>query len=158
MHLVIALLLCGLGTSIQAQNPSVVFSELMWMGSTGSNSDEWIELYNQSDAEMDLSDWSIVRLTKDGEEVMLHIEEAKVAPRATFLIANYSSENPRSNLATQPQLVSSAIALPNTKLQLRLYDGDPEKGGKLVDVADDGKGSPLAGDNKLKHAMVRNRF
>lgn len=65
MHLVIALLLCGLGTSIQAQNPGVVFSELMWMGSTGSNSDEWIELYNQSDAEMDLSDWSIVRLTKE---------------------------------------------------------------------------------------------
>lgn len=61
---------------------------------------------------------------------MLHIQEAKVVLRATFLIANYSSEDPRSSLATQPQLVSSAVALPNTKLQLRLYDGDPEKGGK----------------------------
>ena len=33
-----------------------------------------------------------------------------------------------------------------------------KRGANLVDVADDGKGSPLAGDNKLKHAMVRIAF
>ena len=156
MHLVFALLLCSLGTAAQAQNPGpIVFSELMWMGSSASSSDEWIELYNRSDAQVDLVNWTIVRLTKDGEEVMLQIQEGEIPAHATFLISNYSSDDSRSRLAVQPQLVDPAISLPNTKLQLRLYNGDPEKGAKLIDTADDGSGAPLAGDNKLKRAMVR---
>ena len=160
MHLVVALLLCGLGTVVQAQNydPKIVFSELMWMGSSASSSDEWIELYNRRDVQIDLAGWTIVRLTKDGEEIMLQIQEGKIPAHATFLISNYSSDDPRSRLAVQPQLVDAAVSLPNTKLQLRLYDGDPEKGGKLVDTADDGSGAPFAGDNKLKYAMMRVAF
>ena len=55
-------------------------------------------------------------------------------------------------------VVATAVALPNSKLQLRLYDGDPEAGGNLIDSADDGTGAPLAGDNKKKAAMVRVEF
>ena len=46
----------------------------------------------------------------------------------------------------------------NSKLQLRLYDGEPSSGGTLVDIADDGSGAPLAGDPKLKQSMVRIDF
>ena len=31
---------------LYAQSPSIVFSEIMWMGSSASSADEWIELYN----------------------------------------------------------------------------------------------------------------
>ena len=31
---------------LYAQSPSVVFSEIMWMGSSASSADEWIALYN----------------------------------------------------------------------------------------------------------------
>ena len=156
MYFVIALMLCALGTSAQATTPrEVIFSEIMWMGSTSSSADEWVELYNRSEAEIDLAGWTIARLTNDGEEIMLLIPEGKIPARATFLIANYPSDDSRSRLNIQPQLVDAAVALANTKLQLRLYNGIPDEGGELIDVADDGKGAPLAGDNDLKQAMVR---
>ena len=89
---------------------------------------------------------------------MLRLEEGTIAPGGTFLIANYSQDDERSHLAAPPQLVDAALSLPNTKLQLRLYDGDPEATAQLVDLADDGKGAPLAGDSQMKHAMVRIDF
>lgn len=136
----------------------VVFSELMWMGSPVSSADEWVELCNRSQDTIDLSGWTITRQLEGREAVMLRIEQGKLPPGAAFLIANYPPEDPRSALAVQPQFVASALSLPNTKLQLRLYDGDPEAGAHLVDVADDGSGAPLAGDAQLKQAMVRVLF
>ena len=148
-----------LAAPLAAEEPKqVVFSELMWMGSNASSADEWIELYNRSSVEIDLSGWTITRLAKDGEEVMVLIEQGNISPQGTFLIANYAPDNTQSMLAVNPQQVSPAISLPNTKLQLRLYNGNPEENADLMDVADDGKGSPLAGDTKLKQAMVRLAF
>lgn len=144
---------------LAASDPKqVVFSELMWMGSNASSADEWIELYNRSDSEIDLSGWTITRLANDGEVVMVLIEQGSISPQGTFLIANYPPDNSQSMLAVNPQQVSPAVSLPNTKLQLRLYNGNPEESADLLDVADDGKGAPLAGDTKLKQAMVRLAF
>ena len=85
-------------------------------------------------------------------------EAGTVAPGATFLIANYAPDDERSHLADTPQLVDAAISLPNSKLQLRLYDGDPEANAQLIDMADDGKGAPFAGNSQMKYAMVRIDF
>ena len=156
MYFFIALLLFAFGQSAQAAPPrEVVFSEIMWMGSSSSSADEWIELYNRSDEEIDLAGWTIARHSNSGEDIMLSIPEGKISAHATFLIANYHSDDSRSLLNTQPQLVDAALALPNTKLQLRLYNHLPNEGGELIDLADDGKGTPLAGDNNQKHSMVR---
>ena len=133
----------------------VVFSELMWMGSPVSSADEWIELYNRSSAAIELAGWTITRQLDESESIMLRIEEGTIAPGATFLIANFPPDDPRSALAVQAQLATAAVSLPNTKLQLRLYDGNPKAGAHLVDIADDGGGAPLAGDPQLKKAMVR---
>ena len=76
----------------------------------------------------------------------------------TFLIANYSPNHENSHLAVESQYVAPTVSLPNTKLLLRLYDGDPQEGGKLVDVVDDGRGTPFRGDASLKRAMVRIAF
>jgi hypothetical protein len=143
-------------TALWATPPGrVVFSELMWMGSPVSAADEWIELCNRGPDPVDLRGWTITRQLEDREAIMLRIEEGEIAPGAAFLIANFSPEDERSALAVQPHLVEPALSLPNTRLQLRLYDGDPESGAHLVDVADDGSGAPLAGDPQLKKAMVR---
>ena len=153
----LASLLFALQLSAQQPGP-VVFSEIMWMGSTASSADEWVELYNRSAEPVELAGWTITRLTADGEQTMLTIEAGVLAPSRTFLIANYGPEHKNSQLAVQPQLVSSQLSLPNTRLQLRLYDALPEQGGQLIDTADDGTGAPLAGDNTLKRSMVRVRF
>ena len=135
----------------------VVFSELMWMGSESSSADEWIELYNRGSSAKDLSGWTITQTGKDGEEtVMLQLPEGTIAPGAAFLISNYNAA--RSQISVEPDLVETGVSLPNSKLLLRLYNGDPEAGGDLIDTADDGSGAPLAGDNKQKAAMVRVEF
>ncbi|MCY3760770.1 MAG: lamin tail domain-containing protein [Gemmatimonadetes bacterium] len=145
-------------TSVAAGEPGdVVFSELMWMGSESSSADEWIELYNRGSSAKDLSGWTITQTGKDGEEaVMLRLSEGRIAPGAAFLISNYNAA--RSQISVDPDVVATSVALPNSKLLLRLYSGDPEAGGNLIDTADDGSGAPLAGDNKQKAAMVRVEF
>ena len=69
-------------------------------------------------------------------------------------VANYAADNPRSRLAISPDLVATAVSLANARLQLRLYN----RQGQLIDLADDGRGTPLAGDARLKRSMVRIAF
>jgi hypothetical protein len=153
-------LLCSITSSVRAEPPGpVVFSEIMWMGSTASSSDEWVELFNRSRDPVDLSGWVITRLGSDGETVeMLRLDPVSLAAGDVFLVANYSDGNSRTVLGVTPGLVSSAVSLSNSKLQVRLYDAPPEEGGRLIDTADDGSGAPFAGDGTLKQAMVRIDF
>jgi hypothetical protein len=43
-----------------ADEGDVVINELMWMGSFGDNDDEWIELRNTTDEDIDISNWRIL--------------------------------------------------------------------------------------------------
>ncbi len=140
---------------LYAQSPSIVISEIMWMGSSLSSADEWVELYNAGDSTQALDGWTLTRLTSLGEEAMLTIEQGMIRPGETFLIANYAADHANSRLATVPDLVDASLSLPNSKLQLALYNGSPEFGGQLIDIADDGKGAPLAGDSAQKRSMER---
>ena len=128
------------------------------MGSSASSADEWIELYNTGETTQDLSQWTLTRLTDEGEQVMLVIESGQINPGETFLIANYSSDHKNTRLESLPQLVNAALSLPNSKLQLRLYTGQPDTGAILIDIADDGSGTPLASDSEQKRSMVRIQF
>ena len=154
----IALVFFALAAPLSAQPGPVVISELMWPGSTASTADEWIELYNSSDATVDLAGWTLTYRSGAEDKVMFVFDAAEIPPRQTFLIANYAADHKNSLLAVQPQRVDAAVSLPNTKLLLRLYDGDPQAGGQLIDVADDGRGAPFAGDSASKSAMVRIAF
>ena len=109
----------------------------------------------RSNEPQDLRGWTLTRLGDQGEQVLLTIEEGQIDAGQTFLIANYAADHANSQLATVPQLVNSALSLPNSKLQLSLYAGHPDDGAELVDVADDGRGIPLAGDATLKRSMER---
>jgi hypothetical protein len=151
MYRTIALLLSLAALPVQAQTRSLVFSELMWMGSNASGADEWIELYNRSTGEIDISGWSITRLNGSEEEIMLEFPAITIPAAGTLLIANYAADDDRSHLAVQPNIIDAAVSLANSRLLLRLYDPT----GMLVDSADDGSGAPFAGDAELKHSMVR---
>ncbi len=119
--------------------PRVVISELLWMGSSQSSSDEWIELRNTSSEPIDLSGWSLTKLSGGNTVTMLTIPSGTIALNGYFLIARNPADN--SRLAAVPDLVSSSLSLVNSKLQIALRDG----AGTLIDTADDGSGSPLAG-------------
>ena len=74
------MLVLALPIGAQTVNPQVVFSEIMWMGSSVSSADEWIELYNAGDTPQDLSQWTLTRLTSEGEQVMLVIDSGQINP------------------------------------------------------------------------------
>ena len=144
--------------AVSAQPGPVVIAELMWPGSTASTADEWIELYNPSDSTVDIAGWTLTYRSGNEDKVMIVLDAAEIPPRQTFLIANYAADHKKSLLAVEPQRVDPAVSLPNTKLLLHLYAGDPQAGGQLMDVADDGRGAPFAGDAASKSAMVRIAF
>jgi DNA/RNA endonuclease YhcR with UshA esterase domain len=134
--------------------PPVVINELMWMGSSASSADEWIELRNISEAMVDLSGWQITRRSGGTEALMLSIPSGKSIPASGYLlIANNAPtamfgtapDQKESPLAAAPDLVDASVSLLNSGLQLKLYAGAWDAGALLVDTADDGSGNPLAG-------------
>ncbi|MFH1008432.1 MAG: lamin tail domain-containing protein [Candidatus Latescibacterota bacterium] len=134
-----------------ATSGDVVISELLWMGSTASSADEWIELRNMTDSEILLDGWTLEKAATTGDT--LTIPEGKTIPaRGFFMIANYAPSSENSRLAVTADWVTTAVALVNTQLQIVLKDAQ----GQVVDVADDGVGDPAAGDNDAKASMVRN--
>ena len=128
----------------------LIINELMWMGSSMSGGDEWIELRNMTDAEIDLSGCQLTKKlsTSDLETLMLEIPNGDmIGVEGFYLISNYSHDNASSNLNIEPDLVNTAVGLNNSKLQIKLYcGGDWDNGGILIDTADDGIGSPLSGE------------
>jgi hypothetical protein len=131
----------------------VLFSELMWMGDFQSSFNEWIKLWNRTGEPIDLTNWTIMSFRDGAEELMLTIPKGMIPPLGYFLIANSSAEE--SNIAVEPELVTSDVSLPNSRLQLKLYNGPFDGDGVLIDVADDGIGAPAGGDNEAKRSMVR---
>ncbi len=146
----------------QSQNPAVslsvspgdvVINELMWMGSSASGSDEWVELKNITNSTIDFSvnNWSIYK----NDSLMLVIDSGTLDPNSYFLISNYDADSASSVLDVTPDLVKTAISLSNSGAQYKLYDA-ADNAGSLIDAADDGTGAPLAGDNTNKYSMERN--
>ena len=135
----------------------VVINELMWMGTSLSTADEWIELRNMKDYEIDLSGWQITRKFGGTEVLMLTIPSGKtIAANGYFLISNYQSSSSQINDSIISDLITTAVALNNSDLQIKLYKDDWTNITNLIDSADDGIGSPAAGDNTFKYSMERN--
>ncbi len=141
----------------QADGQTIVINELMWMGSSVSSADEWIELRNVSDQTVDVSGWSLTKKSNGAEVTMLTIPVGKVIPPGgNFVISNFVNVSATSMLNIIPDVVTTDVALSNSALQIKLYDAIK----KLVDVADDGVGNPLAGSldsaKKVYASMERN--
>ena len=57
LTLVTALLLLLPHAAVAAGSLDVVISEIAWMGSTSSSTDEWLELHNNTATAIDLTGW-----------------------------------------------------------------------------------------------------
>ncbi len=138
--------LCPIVAEGQEPTRTVVFNELMWMGSTVSTADEWIELRNTTDSPIPLEGWVI---TKGPADTMLTISSGTIDSAGVFLIANWDSSKSKLNVA--PDMVSTKVDLSDNNLQLKLYSAT----GDTIDIAGDGE-EPLAGNKDNKCSMVRN--
>ncbi len=142
---------------VRADGQTVVINELMWMGSSASSADEWIELRNLTDQAVDISGWSLTKRSSGADVPMLTIPTGKsILPNGYFLISNYVNTSANSTLNVVPDVVNTDVALSNSALQIKLYNVNQQ----LVDMADDGVGNPLAGSydsaKKMYASMERN--
>ena len=119
----------------------------MWMGSDLSTADEWLELtyvpIGSGASNLQVVDgWYLTVLNSKKEEKTIFTFPfgTSVGSGQFVVVSNYAAE--KSRLLSEPDFVTTAITLPNTKLLLRLYDAS----GALIDLVDDGVGAPFAGE------------
>lgn len=125
----------------------LILGEIAWAGSSRSTADEWLELWNLSDEDLNLAGYRLRGATAN--EIVF--EENQVIPtKNVFVIGNYSASDPKSALALEPNAVTTSIALSNSELKIELIAPD----GNVIDTA--GNGSvPPAGDSPTKASMIR---
>jgi len=100
-------------------SPQVFISEINWAGSQVSTADEWIELVNLGQTSIDLSHWVLTGTASSGGAIEI-AEGTIVESGHTLLIANYALGDPKTTLLIAPELVTTAISLPNTALTILL--------------------------------------
>ncbi|MBI5045918.1 MAG: lamin tail domain-containing protein [Candidatus Niyogibacteria bacterium] len=122
----------------------VLINEIAWMGTAVSASDEWMELYNNGGASVDLAGWTLS--AADGTP---NISLQGIVPAKSFYLLE------RTNDATVPNVAADLIytgALSNAGEMLILRDSS----GAEADRADGSGGwSALGGNNETKETAQR---
>lgn len=135
-YLAVSLLLAGsLGgwsTGDEVAERAVVINEVAWAGTAANSNNEWIELYNNTDQEIDLTGW---RLKSDDGSPDLELRGA-IPPGGFFLLERTDD----STISDIPADQVYKGALTNSGESLRLFD--PQ--GELIDSAN-GDGGPWPG-------------
>lgn len=138
---------CRFATSEQPLRRGVILNEVAWMGGLNSASDEWIELKNISNNEIDVRDWQLI---DQGESMKIDfnsVKGPKVQPGGFVLLE-------RTDDSSVPNIIADLIytgALANSNEGLRLFDSQCH----LVDEALANPDWP-AGDSTLRKTMERN--
>lgn len=99
--------------------PNVFISEINWAGSENSTADEWIELVNLGPTAVDLSHHVLTGAASSGGAIEI-AEGTVIEPGHTLIIANYALGDPKTSLLVSPNLVTTALSLPNSSLDILL--------------------------------------
>ncbi len=128
--------------SLRATEPTVLINEIAWMGTQTSANDEWLELYNPTVNEIDLTGW-ILEATDGSPKINL----AGIIPAAGYFLLE------RTDDETVPAIPADQIytgSLSNTSEWLKLYDSQ----NNLIDEIDASASWP-GGDNSTKQTLER---
>ena len=108
----------GVTLSTAASFPGdVVINELMWMGSSGNEYDEWIELRNTTGSLINLTGWTIENAGSEGASITL---SGTIPASGYFLISHFVSSSSAIKDAIVVDQVIAGISLVNTGEQLTL--------------------------------------
>jgi len=142
-------------TMQEASSGNVVINEIMWMGSTGSDADEWIELRNMTSSPIIIKNWVIENAGTAGSP-NLTIPSGTIPANGYFLIANYSSTDANSALSDTNitvNWVTTGLELLNGGEKLVLKDA----AGNTIDQTPVTDGDWAAGTNaSTNQSMERN--
>ena len=136
----------------------VVINEVAWMGTAANSSDEWIELYNNTDSSIDIGNWSIYGADTG---VCLNFSAADgsittTIPAHGYLIyANHDDDVRDSGGANMVDIWDATIGMNDASPgQIILYDA-PDCGGSVIDTANQATGNWFAGDSGDRKTMER---
>ncbi|MCK9186740.1 lamin tail domain-containing protein [Candidatus Gracilibacteria bacterium] len=129
-------------TSFAAGLGDVVINEVAWAGTSDDSNDEWIELYNPTSLEIDLSGWFI----EDDTTTKYEIVSGKIAPHGYFLIED--NEDSVKNLTANAVI---GLSLANAGDSLVLKD----TAGLVVDSVNASGGAWYSGNATSKATMER---
>ena len=125
-----------------AQQSDIIINEIAWMGTAVSVNDEWIELKNNTNQNININGW-ILRAADGAPEIKL---TGSISANGFYLLER-TDDN--SVLETPADQIYTG-ALGNGGEQMFLYDG----AGSIKDEIDCGTGW-FAGDNTAKKTMQR---
>lgn len=129
-------------TSFAASLGDIVINEVAWAGTSDDSNDEWIELYNPTSQEVDLSGWFI----EDDVTTKYTIVSGKIAAHGYFLIED--KEDSVKNL-TANALIGLSLANAGDSLVLK------DAAGVIVDSVNSSGGAWYAGNATDKATMER---
>jgi hypothetical protein len=118
----------------QSNNPSetptleVVINEIGWMGTPADSSDEWLELYNNTENPIDLTGW-VLKAADGSPEIKL----AGSIPGHGFFLLERTQDNTIADLSAD-QIFQGALDNQGEKLELRNNQG------VLIDLVDASQG------------------
>ena len=121
---------------------SILINEIAWAGTVASSSDEWIELLNTTDENIDLSGW----LLTDGNDIQLHLQGTLTAN--SFFLLERTDDSTIADISAD-QIYSGNLR--NDGEILRLFGPS----GSIVDSANIGGGAWPAGDSSSRSSMER---
>ncbi|MCD6359471.1 MAG: lamin tail domain-containing protein [Armatimonadetes bacterium] len=120
----------------------VVMNEIAWMGTKASTADEWIELYNNTDQGINLSQWTLKAVDETPSINLNGVIGAK-----DFYLLERTNDDTIKDIAAN-QTYTGALKNSGEKLELR------DENGYLVDMVDSSD-AWYAGDNEKKKTMER---
>jgi len=133
-----------------AEAGSVLINEIAWMGTNASQYAEWIELYNTTGDNIDLSGWTIFKINADAEIKLISLQGV-IVPQGYFLIERVTDSSPDAiDIVADISGSFGGSGLKNTGEYLVLKNS----AGEIIDSVNASSGWP-AGDNTLKASMER---
>lgn len=120
----------------------IIINEIAWMGTSESHNDEWIELYNPSNQEVDLNGWQLLAQDNNPKIDL----KGKIRPMAYFLLER-TDDNSAAN--AKVDLIYTG-ALNNNGEHLQLIDAQ----GNVIDEVNALDGWRV-GNNQTKQTMER---
>ena len=130
--------------SAHAANPGdVVINEIAWMGTEASTSDEWIELYNTTASDIDLTGWTL-----DAADGTPNITLSGTIPAHGYFLLERTEDDTIPTL-TEDQIYTGALENGGESLTLA------DSGSNTIDTANSDGGAWPAGTNSPRASMER---
>lgn len=142
MQKLLPLLILLIPLITKAADQSVLINEICWMGTEVSSNDEWLELYNSTESEVDLTGWRL-----EAEDGSPQIQLSGIIPAGGYFLLERTDDETVLAI-TADQIYSGSLG--NTGEWLKLYDSQ----NNLIDELNASESWP-GGNNTSKQTLER---